>query len=133
MGDIAVVVYSSDAGTRKQVIENLGPRPHPGLAPLSYCEIATPAALIARLDRGGVDLAVLDGEATPAGGLGIARQLRDELDACPPLVVLMGRPADTWLANWSRADAAVPWPSDPITFSAVVVGALLARSGVDAR
>ena len=46
--------------------------------------------------------------------MGIAKQLKDEIDDCPPILVLTGRPDDAWLANWSRAEAAVPHPIDPI-------------------
>ena len=63
--------------------------------------------MIATMDAGGIDLAILDGEAVPAGGIGIARQLKDEIYKCPPLLVLTGRPQDGWLATWSRAEAAV--------------------------
>ena len=73
--------------------------------------------MIAALDAGGVDVAMLDGEATPAGGMGICRQLKDEIYRCPPVLVLTGRPQDGWLATWSRADAAVPHPLDPIVLA----------------
>ena len=66
------------------------------------------------MDAGGIDLAILDGEAVPAGGMGIAKQLKDEIYHCPPMLVLTGRPQDAWLATWSRAEAAVPHPIDPI-------------------
>ena len=66
------------------------------------------------MDAGGVDLAILDGEAVPAGGMGIAKQLKDEIYQCPPVLVLTGRPQDAWLATWSRAEAAVPHPIDPL-------------------
>ena len=65
------------------------------------------------MDKGGFALAILDGEAVPAGGLGICRQVKDEIYQCPPVLVLTGRPQDAWLATWSRADAAVPMPVDP--------------------
>ena len=76
---------------------------------------------------GGIDLAILDGEAVPAGGMGIARQLKDEIYRCPPLMVLIGRPQDAWLATWSRADAAVSHPLDPVRTADVVAGLLRAR------
>jgi hypothetical protein len=75
------------------------------------------------MDAGRIDLAILDGEAVPAGGMGIAKQLKDEIYHCPPLLVLTGRPQDAWLATWSRADAAVPHPLDPIQLAEVVVRA----------
>lgn len=103
----------------------LGKRLHPALPDLSYLEVATGPVVIQRLDAGGIDLAILDGEATPVGGLGIAKQLKDELEHCPPILVLTGRRDDAWLANWSRAEAAVPHPIDPIALSEAVVGLLL--------
>ncbi|MCV7063842.1 hypothetical protein H7I76_33135, partial [Mycolicibacterium vaccae] len=36
------------------------------------------------LDEGGFDLVILDGEAAPVGGMGIAKQLKDEIGHCPP-------------------------------------------------
>lgn len=76
------------------------------------------------MDAGGVDLAILDGEAAPSGGMGIARQLKDEIYQCPPIMVLIGRPQDAWLATWSRADGVVSHPLDPLVL-AEAVGALL--------
>ena len=105
----------------------LGKRVHPNLPDLSYLEVATAPVVVKTIDDGGIDLAILDGEATPAGGMGIAKQLKDEVSDCPPIVVLTGRADDAWLANWSRAEAAVPHPVDPIRLADAVVGILLAQ------
>ena len=78
------------------------------------------------MDAGGFDLVILDGEASPVGGMGIAKQLKDEIADCPPIVVLTGRADDAWLAKWSRAEAAVPQPIDPIRLAEAVVGLLRA-------
>ena len=83
--------------------------------------------VIRTMDEGGIDLVILDGEATPTGGVGIAKQLKDELETCPPILVLTGRPDDAWLATWSRAEAAVPHPIDPIRLADAVVGILSAQ------
>ncbi len=88
--------------------------------------MATGPVVIRTMDQGGIDLAILDGEATPTGGMGIAKQLKDELQICPPLVVLTGRPDDAWLATWSRAEGAVPHPLDPIVLGKTVLGLLRA-------
>jgi DNA-binding response OmpR family regulator len=113
-GPLKVLVYSDDRNTRQAVLLALGKRPALDLPELEYVECATEPAVIRTMDAGGIDLAILDGEAVPAGGMGIARQLKDEIYQCPPLLVLTGRPQDAWLATWSRADAAVPHPIDPI-------------------
>ncbi|WP_200958852.1 hypothetical protein [Nocardioides sp. Root190] len=124
---LKVLVYSDDVHTREQVILALGRRPHPDLPELEYVEVATEPVVIQHLDAGGLAIAILDGEAVPAGGMGIAKQLKDEIYDCPPLLVLTGRPQDAWLATWSRADAAVPHPIDPIQLAEAVVALLRAR------
>lgn len=124
---LRVLVYSDDSDVRHQVLLALGSRPHPDLPPLEYVEVATEPVVIANLDSGDIDLAILDGEAVPAGGMGIARQLKDEIYRCPPILVLTGRVQDNWLATWSRADAAVPHPLDPIELAETVVRLLRSR------
>ena len=124
---LKVLVYSDDVNTRQQVILALGRRPHPDLPELEYVEVATEPVVIANMDAGHIDLVVLDGEAVPAGGLGIAKQLKDEIYDCPPVLVLTGRPQDAWLATWSRAEAAVPHPLDPIQLAETAVALLRAR------
>ena len=124
---LKVLVYSDDVNTRNSVILALGKRPHPDLPTLEYVEVATEPVVIQQMDTGEIDLAILDGEAVPAGGMGIAKQLKDEIFRCPPLLVLTGRPQDAWLATWSRADAAVPHPLDPIQLAETVIKLLKQR------
>ncbi|MBC2643137.1 MULTISPECIES: response regulator transcription factor [unclassified Rhodococcus (in: high G+C Gram-positive bacteria)] len=124
---LRVLVYSDDASTRQKVVQALGTRPHPDLPELEYLEVATAPVVFTHMDAGGIDLAVLDGEAVPAGGMGIAKQLKDEVDGCPPILVLTGRADDAWLATWSRAEAAVPHPLDPIRLSEAVIALLRTR------
>lgn len=125
---LRVLVYSDDRTTRDAVRFALGKRPAMDLPELSYVECATEPAVITTMDAGGIDLAILDGEAVPAGGMGIARQLKDEIYRCPPLLVLTGRPQDAWLATWSRADASVSHPLDPVLLAQTVAGLLRDRS-----
>jgi DNA-binding response OmpR family regulator len=123
-GALRILVYSDNAETREQVKRALGTHLHPDLPELTYVEVATGPMVVRTMDEGGIDLAILDGEATPTGGMGIAKQLKDELDVCPPILVLTGRPDDAWLASWSRAEAAVPHPLDPIVLGRTVLGLL---------
>lgn len=123
-----VLVYSDDSNTRNEVMLALGKRPHPDLPEIEYAECATEPVVIATMDAGGVDLAILDGEAVPAGGMGICRQLNDEIYQCPPVLVLTGRPEDGWLATWSRAEAAVSHPLDPIELAETVIRLLRPRA-----
>lgn len=118
---LRILVYSSNARTREQVRLALGERIHPELPELTYTEVATGPMVIQLLDAGGFDVVILDGESTPVGGLGIAKQLKDEITDCPPVLVLTGRADDAWLASWSRAEAAVPHPIDPIRLGEAVL------------
>jgi hypothetical protein len=124
---LKVLVYSDDSSVRSQVILALGKRPHPDLPPLEYVEVATEPVVIQQMDGGEIALAILDGEAVPAGGMGIAKQLKDEIFRCPPIVVLTGRPQDAWLATWSRAEAAVPHPIDPLQLAEAVIRLVASR------
>ena len=122
-----MLIYSDDPNTRGVVRLALGPRPHPDLPPVEYVECATPPVAIVTVDAGVLDLVILDGEAVPAGGMGICRQLKDEIYRCPPVLVLIGRADDAWLATWSRADAVVAYPIDPLVLADTVTK-LLRRS-----
>jgi len=117
---MTVLLYSDDVDTRERVKLAVGRRPARGLPLVEWLEAATEPSVVAAMDSGTVDVAILDGEATPAGGMGIARQMKDEIFRCPPILVLTGRVQDNWLANWSRADAAVPHPLDPFVLAETV-------------
>ncbi len=122
-GGLTIVLYASNRTTREDVRLTLGRRVAADLPAVRVLEVATPPALITALEAGGVDLAILDGEAVP-GGMGLCRQLKDEIVRCPPILVLIGRPDDAWLATWSRADGVVPHPVDPLRLPAAVAALL---------
>ena len=124
---LRVLVYSDDVNVRNQVKLALGKRPHPDLPAIEYVEVATEPVVIQQMDTGLIDLAILDGEAVPAGGMGIAKQMKDEIYQCPPILVLTGRADDAWLATWSRAEAAVLQPIDPIQLAETVTRLLRPR------
>jgi len=109
-----VVVYSHDADTRGRVRLAIGRRPAPDVPEAEIIDVATEPMLFRLLDAGGVDVMILDGEAQPAGGMGVCRQAKDEIYNCPPALLIIGRPDDGWLATWSRADAVVSHPIDPV-------------------
>lgn len=124
---LAVLLYSDDIATRDAVRVAVGRRPARDVEVTRWRECATGAAVIEAVETGQFDLLILDGEATPTGGLGLCRQLKDEIFNCPPVLVLTGRPQDGWLAAWSRADLAVPHPLDPIAVAGAV--AEIGRAG----
>jgi DNA-binding response OmpR family regulator len=125
---LRVLVYSDDRSVRRAVALALGTRLDPELPELELVEVATGPVVISTVDAGGLALVILDGEAAPTGGLGLARQLKDEIFRCPPILVLTGRPQDAWLATWSRADAVVGHPIDPGQLADTVAALLRRRS-----
>ncbi|WP_405481816.1 hypothetical protein [Streptomyces sp. NBC_00009] len=127
-----VLVYSDNASTREQVRLATGRRPAADAPEIEFVECATLPAVLKELDHGGIDVCVLDGEAVPAGGMGVCRQIKDEIFHCPPVLLLMGRPQDAWLATWSRAEAAVTLPIDPVEFAGALAALLRSRRAVEA-
>jgi DNA-binding response OmpR family regulator len=120
---LTILLYASDRTTRQNVRLALGRKVATDLPPVRVLEVATQAAVLTAMDAGGIDLAILDGEAVP-GGMGLSRQLKDEVLRCPPILLLIGRPDDAWLATWSRADGAVAHPVDPVRLPAAVAALL---------
>lgn len=123
MSKLSILVYSDDSTVRESVITALGKRLSPEFPENEIREFATADAL--RLyaveenkgNKKAIDLFILDGEATPEGGMGLARQLKDEIFNCPPALLIVARPQDAWLAGWSRADGVVTHPIDPFTLA----------------
>lgn len=125
---LVVLLYASDRTVRENIRLTLGRKLAADLPAIQVLEVATQPAVITAMDAGGIDLAILDGEAVP-GGMGLCRQLKDEVFNCPPVLVLTGRPDDAWLATWSRADGAVSHPVDPIRLPEAAAALLRARTG----
>jgi hypothetical protein len=131
-----IIVYSDDSSVRAAIVAALGKRVANDLPEHQIEEFATGPALRAFVDQKSVsgqlraDLFILDGEAVPEGGMGIARQLKDEVFNCPPVLLITGRREDAWLAAWSRAEASVIHPIDPFTLANTVAD--LMRSNTSA-
>jgi DNA-binding response OmpR family regulator len=126
---VKVVVYSHDADVRAQMRLAIGRRPEPDVPDAEIIECATEPALFRLLDEGGAAVMVLDGEAQPAGGMGVCRQAKDEIYDCPPVLLITGRVDDGWLATWSRADAVISHPIDPRQLAGELSGLMRRRAG----
>ena len=115
-----VLVYSHRPEVREAVRTAVGRRPAGDVGPLTWIECTTGDEVIATVDRGGIDLCILDGESQPTGGLALARQMDQEVHDRPAVCVLIARQADRWLAHWSRAEATLLLPVDPLVAPGVV-------------
>ncbi len=124
---LTILVYSDDRTVRENIRLTLGRKVAADLPEVTVVEVATAQAASDALDAGGIALAIFDGEAVPVGGLGLARQVKDEIFNCPPVLVIVQREQDAWLATWSRADGVVSHPVDPVRLPNAVA-ALLRRA-----
>jgi DNA-binding response OmpR family regulator len=113
MTDHTVLLYSDDPEVRDRMRLAIGSRPAPDLR-VRFIDASTYAQVVKLVDDVEVSLLVLDGEASPGGGLGIARQLKDEVDDPPPTCVVIARAADRWLAAYAKVDATLMHPMDPV-------------------
>lgn len=128
--DLKIALFSDDSSVRASVTTALGKQISPVLGPNKILEFATAKALRMAVDSGeNFDLFILDGEAVPEGGLGVAKQLKDEVFNCGVVIVLVARSADAWLAGWSRAEGVISHPIDPFTL-AKGVAEILAKNPV---
>lgn len=125
-----VLVFSHRPQVRESIITAVGRRPAPDIGRVRFMEAETVAEVLAAMDSGQADLAILDGEAQPTGGMGLSRQLKNEITDCPPIVVAVQRRDDRWLATWSQADAVLVHPLDPLVAAETVAEVL--RGGVPA-
>ena len=121
-----VLLYSDDPAVRDRIRLAIGPRPAADLS-IEFVDASTWEECRRLLDDYEIDLMILDGEAAPAGGLGIARQVKDEYADPPPTCVVIARAADRWLAAFAQVDATLMYPLDPVTTGQTIAGMLRAR------
>lgn len=122
-----VLVFSHRPEVRESIITAIGRRPAPDLNPVRYIEAGGIADVLSEVDAGNADLVILDGEAQPTGGMGVSRQLKNEITHCPPIIVTVRRKDDRWLATWSQADAVLVHPLDPLSAAETVAEVLRAQ------
>lgn len=118
---ISVLLYSNDRAVRDTVRLGVGDRPADDVVIETWVETATPEMTLMEVRDGNFDVLILDGEAQPYGGMGVSRQIKNEIFDSAAIILLTGRPVDGWLATWSQADIAVPRPLDPARLTAAVV------------
>jgi DNA-binding response OmpR family regulator len=124
---LRILVFSHRPEIREAIITAIGYRPAPDLGRVDYLEAGAIADVLFVVDNEHVDLAILDGEAQPTGGMGLSRQLKNEITNCPPIVVTVRRRDDRWLATWSQADAVLVHPLDPLAAAETVAEVLRAH------
>ncbi|GAA2328046.1 hypothetical protein [Dactylosporangium salmoneum] len=129
MSEHIVLLYSDDPEVRDRMRLAIGTRPAADLK-VKFVDASTYAEVVKLVDDTDVDLLVLDGEATPGGGLGIARQLKDEITDAPPVVLAIARAADRWLASYAKVEGTIMYPLDPVTTGETVSALLRAYPAI---
>jgi DNA-binding response OmpR family regulator len=93
---------------------------------VAFLEVAAPHRALQQLDDaevGTFDVIVADNDMHPAGGLYLAREVkaRGQMGVdVPPIILLLAREQDIWLANWSQTDAYLLKPVNPFDFAEVL-------------
>jgi DNA-binding response OmpR family regulator len=126
--NVTVLVYSQHPEVRSAVRSAIGRRVAADLPRIDWVECANYSQVKDQLDSGGIDLAIFDGDAQPTGGVGLSRQFKNEITDCPPIIVLLLREVDRWLAAWSQADGVIVRPIDPVAASKTVAETLRAHA-----
>jgi DNA-binding response OmpR family regulator len=127
MSNPVLLVYSHRPEVREQIITAIGRRPAPDIGRVDFLECAGVNEVMMATDGQAADVLILDGEAQPTGGIGVSRQIHQEAAFVPPVVIVVRRADDRWLATWAGADEILVHPLDPVTAAETVAG-LLRRS-----
>ena len=123
-----VLLYSDDPQVRDRMRLDIGTRPAADIQ-VEFVDASDYDACIRLVDTYEIDLMVLDGEAAPGGGIGIARQIKDDRPGdAPPTCLVIARAADRWLAAYAKVDATLVHPLDPVVTAQTVSELLRERS-----
>jgi DNA-binding response OmpR family regulator len=95
-----------------------------GVEEVAITTVATPDRAVGVLDDGReFDVIVADADTAPAGGFYLCREVKSRgwtgRDV-PPVVLLLARDQDRYLASWAQADAYCLKPLDPFDLAAAV-------------
>jgi DNA-binding response OmpR family regulator len=96
--------------------------------PLQFVEAIDGEKGVATAWRERPDVVVADEIASRAGAFALAKELRGQMRPFEGvIVILLDRPQDAWLAEWSGADAWFVKPVDPFELAGRVVELLRER------
>lgn len=95
-----------------------------GAESVEVLEVRTPQLALRLLDRGDrYDLVLADADTAPTGGFALSREVKARKRMgreVPPVILLLARDQDKFLAKWSEADAFIIKPPDPFDLHSVI-------------
>ena len=86
---------------------------------VEFIEVSDGNAAVALAEARHPDLVVVEVGVTPYGAFGITRDIKASPETNCPVIIVLERPQDEWLARWAGADALVNRPIDPFALAQV--------------
>lgn len=113
---VEIMLFSNDKHLRQTIMDAAGISGAFDLPPIKWLEVATAKAAKLNFEENRFAALVLDAETTQEGGESLSRWLHDHNDKVPPVIMLVARPQDEWMARWSGAARCVqaPFPADTV-------------------
>ncbi|WP_371176792.1 hypothetical protein ABYF34_06370 [Buchananella felis] len=127
---VNLLIFSDDVTVREAIITAVGRRAGKGLPTVEWTQCATADGVRLALAEKEFAVLVLDAESPKLGGMGLAKELNQEMDNCPPVLLLVARQQDEWLGQWSGAAAIVSEPFDSIEMQETIAALLRQRLGL---
>lgn len=127
---VNLLIFSDDVTVRDAIITSVGRRAGKGLPAVEWTQCATADGVRLALQEKEFSVLVLDAESPKLGGMGLAKELNQEMDNCPPVLLLVARQQDEWLGQWSGAAAIVSEPFDSIEMQETIAKLLRQRLGM---
>ena len=120
--ELSILIFSDNSTFREDAIAAIGRRPWAGSPEVTFCEAATAPGVINQLDAHKIHLAVFDGEVQKEGAMAVAHRIQDQMDddRIPPILFIVARQQDEWLARGAHAAAVLTAPINPIELQKTV-------------
>ncbi|MBV7363767.1 hypothetical protein KRX54_04920 [Actinomycetaceae bacterium TAE3-ERU4] len=118
---LTVVVFSDDSDFRKDVVSAVGKYPWAGAPEATFLEAATSAGVVNLFaENDGIDLCIFDGEVQKEGAMSVAHLLSQTHEEIPPIIFVVARPQDEWLARGAGSAATLVKPLNSLALSKTV-------------
>jgi CheY-like chemotaxis protein len=113
-----ILLVAAEPGRRERLRLALE-RLEAGSGEVEFLEAENGDLALAVAERDHPDLVVVEVGVTPYGAFGLTRDLKALPELACPVVIVLERVQDEWLARWSGADAMVQRPVDPFALAQV--------------